>query len=125
MTSNNFSRDTDMLQATPRDRNATNNFIHKQMKTNKLNSFKRHATVLDPLLFLYKWICAYYFTENFESFLCRVVARTRAYNNNNNIFLSIYTQNRVPRISRDISRDTPKTASRRDIFHREGIRFFV
>lgn len=125
MQADNFSRDTNELKATQSDGLATTYFLRNTLNISALFHFTRRATLLDDAFFLYKKVRNFKAPKIFEGLLCRVVARLRNDNNNNNNSLSIYTQACVPAFSRDISRDTPKMASRRDIFFCEDLWFLV
>lgn len=108
------SRDKKHQKATRRDCLATRLKIFNNLIINPIHIFTRRATLLIRYICLF--MCKYLLlpTRFKNSKSCRVVARWWFFNNNNNKSLSIYTRILVAMISRDISRDTRKSASRRD-----------
>jgi len=115
------SRDKNRLPATLCDASATDEKIDKLLEYNSIRYFTRHATILCGVFY----VCTHTFFQvlrflptNFSNlFFCRVSRECATFYININNSLSLNTQTLGGVISRDISRDTMKTASRRDKIH--------
>lgn len=118
-------RDKNLEYATLRDELATSKILRKYIIHGSLSILARHATFFD----ISKYICMNkhnrvlrnYYPKFPTLFFCRVSRECATIYIDINNSLSIYTRKYVAKVSRDISRDTWKVASRRDIFHHKHL----